>query len=230
MNSTVRTTLAWLSTTPRGLPVLPDVYWMKATSSAVGGGEGRQAVVDLEVARLEHVPDVGGGRLRFLHSLAEPPDGGDRLGLRVAEDVRGGLDPEGGIERYRDRAQAQRAEERVEELGAGGVDQAHLVAAVDAGAAQAGGVASALPPEAPVRHRFVEEVEVRGVGVAGGSAPHQFGQGGRDGRSWLHAGILSQSAAIGPMTSGRCRAGARPFGPGRGPRPAPIGGAASGRG
>src|SRR5258707_508712 len=40
MNSTVRTTFAWLSTTPRGRPVLPDVYWMKATSSVSAAGDG----------------------------------------------------------------------------------------------------------------------------------------------------------------------------------------------
>ena len=40
MNSTVRTTLAWLSTTPRGWPVLPEVYWMKATSSVAAVGKG----------------------------------------------------------------------------------------------------------------------------------------------------------------------------------------------
>ena len=40
MNSTVRTTFAWLSTTPRGRPVLPDVYWMKATSSVSAAGNG----------------------------------------------------------------------------------------------------------------------------------------------------------------------------------------------
>ncbi len=34
MNSTVRTTLAWVSTTPRGWPVLPEVYCRNATSSA----------------------------------------------------------------------------------------------------------------------------------------------------------------------------------------------------
>ena len=40
MNSTVRQTLAWLSTTPRGCPVLPEVYWMKATSSSLMAGNG----------------------------------------------------------------------------------------------------------------------------------------------------------------------------------------------
>ena len=39
MNSTVRTTLAWLSTTPRGWPVLPEVYWMNATSSRRASGK-----------------------------------------------------------------------------------------------------------------------------------------------------------------------------------------------
>ena len=33
MNATVSTTLAWLSTTPRGWPVLPDVYCRNAVSS-----------------------------------------------------------------------------------------------------------------------------------------------------------------------------------------------------
>src|SRR5262249_32767045 len=40
MNATVPTTLAWLSTTPRGCPVLPDVYWMNATSSLRATGKG----------------------------------------------------------------------------------------------------------------------------------------------------------------------------------------------
>jgi hypothetical protein len=40
MNSTVRQTLAWLRTTPRGSPVLPEVYWMKATSSSLTTGKG----------------------------------------------------------------------------------------------------------------------------------------------------------------------------------------------
>ena len=46
MNATVCVTLAWLSTTPRGLPVLPEVYWMKAVSlsDAVGkAGRGASA-------------------------------------------------------------------------------------------------------------------------------------------------------------------------------------------
>jgi hypothetical protein len=38
MKVTVFVTLAWLSTTPRGLPVLPDVYWMKAVSVSTGVG------------------------------------------------------------------------------------------------------------------------------------------------------------------------------------------------
>src|SRR5262249_59587821 len=39
MNATVPTTLAWLSTTPRGWPVLPEVYWMKAVSSLRTAGK-----------------------------------------------------------------------------------------------------------------------------------------------------------------------------------------------
>ena len=39
MKVTVRVTLAWLSTTPRGCPVLPEVYWMKAVSVSTGVGK-----------------------------------------------------------------------------------------------------------------------------------------------------------------------------------------------
>ena len=177
----MRTTLAWLSTTPRGWPVLPDVYWMNATSSAAAVGNGGGGVVHLEIARLEHVPDVGRGGLRLSSTPGRnQPMVTTALGLGVAEDAGGRLDAEGGVERHRHRAEAQGAEERVEELRAGGIDQAHLVAAVDAGAPEPGRVARALPPETAVRHRLVEEVEVRGVGIPGGPAPHQLGQGGRD--------------------------------------------------
>src|SRR5438034_86304 len=39
MKATVWVTLAWLRTTPRGCPVLPEVYWMKAVSVSTGVGK-----------------------------------------------------------------------------------------------------------------------------------------------------------------------------------------------
>src|SRR6202158_5564648 len=112
MKATVRVTLAWLSTTPRGLPVLPEVYWMKAVSVSARVGK------------------AGAG----------PPQS-----------------------RARDGAQAQGAEEGEEDLLARGIDEADLVAAVDARPAEPGGVAGAFLPELAVGDRLVVEVEVRRV-------------------------------------------------------------------
>ena len=97
-------------------------------------------------------------------ALPEPADGGHGDGFRIAEDVRGGLDAERRVERHGYRPEAQRADERVEELRAGRVDEADLVAGPDARGGQPGGVATALRPEPCVGDHLVVEGEVLRVG------------------------------------------------------------------
>ncbi len=59
--------------------------------------------------------------------------------------------PRVGIEGHRDGADPERADERVEELGAGRIDQADLVTGAETGAREGGGEATALLPEASGR-------------------------------------------------------------------------------
>ncbi len=174
MNSTVRHTLAWLSTTPRGCPVLPDVYWMKATSSSLMAGNTWSGRVGLEVGRLQDVPDIRRRRRGLVHAGPEPADGDHDPGFGVAEDIGGGFHAEGGIQRDGHGAEPEGAEEGVEELRAGREDEADLVAALDAEAPEPRRVALALAPELAVGNRRVEEGEVGLVGVGGGPLTHQL--------------------------------------------------------
>src|SRR5260370_38453980 len=101
MNSTVRTTFAWLSTTPRGRPVLPDVYWMKATSSVSAAGNGG--------AGPSASRSLGSGTWRVLAAGAprsptprrEPPEGAAPLGPAAPREPGGAAPPAGGGGRTR---------------------------------------------------------------------------------------------------------------------------------
>ena len=183
--------------------------------------EGGGTVVHLEVERLHDVTHVAGRRLGLLDSGPEPADGRHHLALGVAQDIGRRVHAEGGVEGHRHRAQPEGAEEGVEELGAGGVDEADLVAALHPELREPRGVARALLPQPAVGHRLIVEVEVRLTGFLGRPAPQELGQGGGHwGRSsqgfippegnstgaGFTAGILSKGA---PPRKPLCRAAAQ---------------------
>ncbi len=141
-------------------------------------GKGGRRIVDLEILGLEDMTEVARPRLAFLDVLAEPADGGDGLGLGVPEHVGGGLDAERRVDRHGHGPHAQEAQEREEELLAGGIDEAHLVALVDAGPAEPRRVPRALAPERAVGHRLVVDVEVGGVRLRRDPLPQKLHERG----------------------------------------------------
>ena len=145
---------------------------------ARGRRRGRRAV-DVEVGRLEDRAHARRQRGTLVDPAPEPADGRDGGCLGVHEEARRPLHPERRIERDGHRADPQRAEERVEELGASRVDETDLVAHAHAGAREPRRVARALRPEAPVGHGLAVQVEVREVGRERGAPAHQLRQGRR---------------------------------------------------
>ena len=134
--------------------------------------------VGIELVGLDDNPHARREGHARVHTRTEPPDRGDGDRLGIAKDTGGRVHTERWIERHRQRAEAHGAEERVEELRAGRINQTDLVAGADAGRREARRVARTLRPEPRVRHRLVEEREVLGVGRQGRPAPHHFDERG----------------------------------------------------
>ena len=139
-------------------------------------GERRRRRVDLEIRRFRDHADVRGERAALVHAGAEPADRRDRDRFGVAEDGRRRLDAERGVKRHRHRAQAQGAEERVEEFGARRIDETDPVARRHARPREPGGVLPALRPQASVGDGLVVEPEVLLVGREGRAPAHHLGQ------------------------------------------------------
>ena len=142
-------TLLWLSTTPRGTEVLPEVYWRKQMSSSAAADGRRRRGSPLEHVRRQEVPEVRGLGARGLDVGPEPVDGDDRPGLAAPEDPGLELGVEGGVEGHGHGADREGAEEGEEELLAGREDDGHLVAGPEAPLAEGPGVAEARRVEPP---------------------------------------------------------------------------------
>ena len=134
--------LAWVSMTPLGCPVVPDVYIRRWTSSPAVVAGARSPRIDAEVG--ERRPPLG-RRLRHarpqergLHALGRLVGERDerlvahqRLRLGVLEDVAHLGRGQAPVDRHGDGAEVVGGEERLEELGAVVREQADHVAAPD---------------------------------------------------------------------------------------------------
>ena len=159
--------------------------------------ERRRGPVDVEIRRLQHLAHVRRKRHALVHTVAEPSDRRDRHRVGVAEDVRGRVHTERRIERDGHRAEADGAEERVEELRARRIDEADLVAGAHARPREPGAIPRALRPQPPVRHGLVEEPKVLPIRRARHAPPHHL----REGRGRSHV-IVDHSPLLGFPTAG----------------------------
>ena len=135
--------LAWVSMTPLGWPVVPDVYIRRWTSSPAVAAGARSPGVDAEVGegrpplgrRLRHARPQERG-LQALRRLVGEADerlvAHERPRLGVLEDVAHLGRGEPPVDRHGDGAEVVGGEERLEELGAVVREQADDVAAPDA--------------------------------------------------------------------------------------------------
>ena len=154
--------LAWVSITPFGRPVVPDVYIRRWTSSAAARHARRRSAPARRSASAVHPSGAGGddagpqrasprcpsSRRRPRSTSASSHTSARRLG--VLEDVAHLGRGEPPVDRHGDRAEVVGGEDRLEELGAVVREQADDVAAPDAALVQAAGQrrrpASAISP------------------------------------------------------------------------------------
>ena len=156
--------LAWVSITPFGRPVVPDVYIRRCTASAATGTRAtascdrRSASARPAVrcaGRDAHAHEVAlhaGGRL--VGERDELPVAHERAGLGVVEDVAQLRRGEPPVDRHRDRAEMVGGEDRLQELGAVVRQQADDVARTHATRLQPGRERTGAPGHLAVGDRL----------------------------------------------------------------------------
>ncbi len=175
--------------TPFGLPVLPDVYWMKAGSEESPSGAGHEAPTAMSSAALVTSPEGRHPGAQEAGHTRGPGNRDQNADLGIGQDRRlpervllEAVEASGRVDRDRNGARDQDPLEDPEEIDARGEHEGHGVPLAHAALAEAAGYGGRIGPQPAVRDLGLDavvlaDVGLYAVGIGRGASPERLVDG-----------------------------------------------------